>query len=61
MKIEEMLANAAKCEWMADKAPDEVCAFFLHQAAQQWIDMAVEAALLERERTYRIIHNWFKE
>ena len=61
MKIEEMLAKAAKCEEMADKVPDEVCAFFLRQAAQQWTDMAVQVALLEREPTYRMIHHWFKE
>jgi hypothetical protein len=61
MQIEEMLANAAKCEKMADKVPDEVSALFLRQAAQQWTDMAVQAALLEREPTYRIIRHWFKE
>jgi hypothetical protein len=57
LRPDEMRSKAELCDSTADKAGDELIAFFFHQAATHWRAMAAQLDLLEQEAVYRIIRD----
>jgi hypothetical protein len=55
LRVQDMLARAEQCEMLANKTNDLPTVYALQEAAQHWRMMAVQADLLEREPSYRML------